>query len=348
MAEVLQDADIVICTVAAVAKVTLAENFHPTIVYVDEASRLTEFKTLIALSLYAPLAFILTGDHKQLRPTVLSAERHRDQPPFLNPFQNQMLLSFFERMIVAGHKHFMLKIQHRCTGNISGWVSKQFYHNQVERAPLTSEKQHLLTTICLFVHQQLRVPRPTNRYAVDLTGSRSEKENGGTSSYNKYKIQHVMNDIRRIRAHPALQHMTIGILSFYKAQITRFRAECFKLPGITIVDGNEHLSHTTAKTVDGAQGAEFDIVIISFVRTNRPTFIREPYRMVVALTRAKWLQGIYTSWSLVEDRRNMGKDKYLVSLFNDLRTSYYVATRAAREVICLKCQETGHMARDCT
>lgn len=191
IAQVLQDADIIICTVAAAAKVTLAENFHPTIVYVDEAGRLTELKTLIAFGLYAPLAFILSGDHKQLRPTVLSANRHRDDPPFLNPFQNQMLLSFFERMIIAGHEHFMLKIQHRCSGNIPGWVSKQFYHNQVQRAPLTLEKQDLLETICSFVRKQLGVPRPTNRYAVDLTGSRSEKENGGTSFYNEHEIQHV-------------------------------------------------------------------------------------------------------------------------------------------------------------
>jgi superfamily I DNA and/or RNA helicase len=104
-----------------------------------------------------------------------------------------------------------------------------------------------------------------------------------------------MNDIRRICAYPTLKTMTVGILSFYKAQITRLKAECFKLPGITVVDGNEYLSNVTTKTVDGAQGAEFDIVLLSFVRTTRPAFLAEPYRLVVALTRAKWLLGIYTT-----------------------------------------------------
>jgi hypothetical protein len=42
-----------------------------------------------------------------------------------------------------------------------------------------------------------------------------------------------------------------------------------------------------------------------------------------------------------------GKDRHLVSLFNDLRSNHHGATRAAREMTCLRCQKTGHMARDC-
>jgi hypothetical protein len=152
LAEVLQEADVIVCTVAAAAKVTLVANFDPTVVYLDKAGRLPEFKTLIAFGLYTPVAFVLSGDYKQLRPIVLSANRYRDDPPFLNPFQNQVLLSLFERMIIAGQAHIMLKMQHRCASNIPGWVSKQFYYNQVTRAPLTLEKQNLLDTICSFTH----------------------------------------------------------------------------------------------------------------------------------------------------------------------------------------------------
>jgi hypothetical protein len=167
---------------------------------------------------------------------------------FLNPFQNQVLLSFFERMITAGQEHRMLTIQHRCLGNIPAWTSKQFYHNQVVRAPISPDKKATLTTVRSFVHEQLGVPRPTNRYAVDLLGSRSQQENGGTSSYNEHEIQHVMNDVRRIRAHPALQGMTIGILSFYKAQVTRFKAECYNLAGITVVDGSAFSLNSSSKS----------------------------------------------------------------------------------------------------
>ncbi|KIM96281.1 hypothetical protein OIDMADRAFT_58618 [Oidiodendron maius Zn] len=344
MARTLQEADVIVCTVAAAAKVTLAENFHPTVVYLDEAARVTELKTLIPFGRYTPFAFILSGDHKQLRPTVLSANR---QPEFLNPFQNQVLLSLFERLIAAGQEHMMLKIQHRCMGEIPGWVSKRFYHNQVKRAPLLPAKETILDIIRSFVREQLGVPRPTNRYAVDLSGARSQRENGGTSSYNEHEIQHIMNDLCRIRAHPVLQGMTVGILSFYKAQITRFKTECYNLRGVTVVDGNEHLSTVTAKTVDSAQGAEFDIVSLSLVRTTRPAFLAEPHRLVVSLTRAKWMLGIYTSWSLVQGRYSRGKDRHLVSLFEDLILSRHVATRMFREITCLRCQQKGHVARDC-
>jgi superfamily I DNA and/or RNA helicase len=104
-----------------------------------------------------------------------------------------------------------------------------------------------------------------------------------------------MDDLYRIRTNPDLKHMTIGILSFYKAQITRFKVECFKLLGVTIIDSNEYLSNITTQTVDSTQGVEFDVVLLSFVHTTRLEFLREPYRLLVALTRAKWILGIYTS-----------------------------------------------------
>jgi hypothetical protein len=59
-------------------------------------------------------------------------------------------------------------------------------------------------------------------------------------------VTHIINDIGRIRADPHLKDMTIGILSFYKAQVTRLKAACYDLPGITVLDGNEHVSAITA------------------------------------------------------------------------------------------------------
>jgi hypothetical protein len=60
------------------------------------------------------------------------------------------------------------------------------------------------------------------------------------------------------------------------------------------VDGNEVIFPIATKTVDSAQGTEYDIVLISFVQTRRPAFLGEPHRLIVALTRARWMLGIYT------------------------------------------------------
>lgn len=117
--ETLKGTDVIITTVAAAAKVNLATTFTPAVVYIDEAARLTEFKTLIPFGSYEPVAFILAGDHKQMRLIVLSADRHRDNPPFVNPFQNQVLLSIFKRLVSTSQEHHMLTVQHRYKGSIS-------------------------------------------------------------------------------------------------------------------------------------------------------------------------------------------------------------------------------------
>jgi hypothetical protein len=191
--------------------------------------------------------------------------------------------------------------------------------------------------------------------------------------------------MRRIRAHPQLKNMTIGIISFYKAQVTRLRAACHRLPDITVIDGNENVSPVTATTVDGAQGTEYDIVLLSLVQTKTSAFLGKPHRLVVALTRARWILGIYTNWSLVDARDICGPrpNKHIRHLFKDLVSRNQVIDRqeppanTSREdlelriptrarcydcydcdtvehtrqncpnIICSRCRENGHTALIC-
>jgi hypothetical protein len=75
LANTLQGADIIVCTVAAAAN--LRNNFNLTVVYIDESARLPKLKNLILLGVYYPRAFILAADHKQIRPTVLSVDHYQ-------------------------------------------------------------------------------------------------------------------------------------------------------------------------------------------------------------------------------------------------------------------------------
>lgn len=348
LAETLQESHVIVCTVAAAAKVNLINNFNPTVVYIDESARLTELKNLIPLGVYDPVAFILAADHKQMRPTVLSADRHRDDPPYINPFQNQVLLSMSERLISAGQEHHMLTVQHRCKGEIPKWVSREFYHGLVIKAPIrhNSQEQELLSEVRTFVREQIGTQRPTNRYAINIVNSWAEKGQGGTSSINLLEVQNIMDDIQRIHATPALANLSICILSFYKAQISKFRAACSKSLNITVLDGNEVISPISTKTVDSAQGTEYDIVLLSLVQTRRPTFVGEPHRLVVALTRARWMLGIYTNWDLVNPEHVRRSDRHLVRLFQDLHTSHHVVDRT-NYITCLNCGQHDHFMRDC-
>jgi hypothetical protein len=140
-----------------------------------------------------------------------------------------------------------------------------------------------------------------------------------------------MDDLRRVRQHPVLKNILVCILSFYKAQIVRLKA----------------LSPITTKTVDSAQATEYDIVFLSFVGTSRPVFVAEPHRLNVALTDARWMLGIYTTWSLAGGEHPHGSGKHLIRLFRDLKVNKPVITRQGMVMRCHNCQLTGHLAKDC-
>ena len=116
MADTLADADAVFCTNNAASKVNLYTNFRPKLLVCDEACRATELSILSAFAFYKPEAWIFAGDPRQMRPTILSAEREKDwyAVKFLNPFYRQGLLPFMHRMATVGHPVQFLAKQHQC------------------------------------------------------------------------------------------------------------------------------------------------------------------------------------------------------------------------------------------
>ena len=65
-------------------------------------------------------------------------------------------------------------------------------------------------------------------------------------------------------------HLSICVLSFYKAQVTQFKEGCFNLLNLTVVDGNESISPLSTKNVDNTQGTEYDIVLLFLVKSGVP------------------------------------------------------------------------------
>jgi hypothetical protein len=346
MAETLADADAIACTLASAAKFNLRENFHPSLVIFDEAARVTELKALIPFASFSPLAFILAADHKQMRAYVSSANRSRDANPYVNPFENQLLLSMFERLILAGFEHSILTIQHRCKGAIPEWPNQTFYYSEVETAPLTPDEQTTLSAMGRFVQRKLGAKRPTNLYAVNIQQSRSSKEIGSTSSFNESEIDEIMKDLDLMIKDPLFQNKNICLASFYKAQVTKLRAHCRQFSNINVMDGDQFVR---AVTVDSSQGMEFDVVMLSFVKTRGIAFLGEPHRLVVALTRAKWILGLYTNWDLVNEvNRHTYANKYIVSLFEHMTANHQVIDRTSSFApVCNNCQEPGHYFKDC-
>jgi superfamily I DNA and/or RNA helicase len=85
---------------------------------------------------------------------------------------------------------------------------------------------------------------------------------------------------------PAQKKLEIGIITFYAAQVTIITQQIGK-SGIGM---NNSLFKLKVVSVDGYQGSEADIIILSFVRSNHRRsvgFLKDFQRLNVALTRAK-------------------------------------------------------------
>jgi senataxin len=80
----------------------------------------------------------------------------------------------------------------------------------------------------------------------------------------------------------------IGVITFYKHQVRVIKDHLVKVFGKAV------LKSIDVNTVDGFQGQEKDIILLSCVRTERLGFITDLRRMNVAFTRAKkslWVIG---------------------------------------------------------
>jgi senataxin len=82
------------------------------------------------------------------------------------------------------------------------------------------------------------------------------------------------------------EKLSIGVVSPYAGQVLMIQEKLQKMSGIFHDDGFK----VNVKSIDGFQGGEQDIVILSTVRTNYRTslqFVSSPQRTNVALTRAR-------------------------------------------------------------
>ena len=259
MAATIKDQDVIVCTLSAAAKDNLALNFTPVVVILDEAARVTELKSLIPLRIFQPLAFIFAGDHIQQPPYCASYGREKNKvSPYLNPFGSQPSMSSFERMIPNGAEHSFL-IQHRCMGDISELVSKTFYQEDVQPAPIQKDNAIHVAQMQALTRSSLGAKVPTNRYVRNLWGSRSQKEAGGTSQINLVKVSAIMDDLKKMVASEIFIGKSIAVMGCYKGQMAVLKPLFSKLNlQINIID-------LSALTVAVSHVTEYNVVLLSLI-----------------------------------------------------------------------------------
>lgn len=254
--DLIKKADIICATnTAAGGEVLYGKNFD--LLVMDEATQATEPSCLIPL-VKAKRA-VLIGDEKQLPPTVLSEKAA----------QEGLSLSLFERMLDLHGPHMkkMLTVQYRMHEKIMGFSAKLFYEQKI-RADASVARETL--------HLPGFSEEPIQFWDLRAPSSGEKIAHGATSFYNEEEAHYVSYLVGEMLRSGILPNQ-IGIITPYKAQSKRIE----KYLSDFCVETN---------TVDGYQGREKDIIILSLVRSNPQEvigFLKDERRLNVSVTRAK-------------------------------------------------------------
>jgi superfamily I DNA and/or RNA helicase len=233
------------------------------LVVIDEASQATEPVCWIPVPRAGRLVF--AGDHCQLPPTVASPTAARQG----------LATSLMERLVseLGSSISRLLNIQYRMHSAIMGFSSQEFYGSSLVAHSLNAG--HLLADLPGIVACPLTT---TPLEFVDTAGANydEELEPDGESRFNPAEAELVG---RRVTAllEAGLDASDIGVIAPYAAQVRLLR-EQLPQKGLEV------------DTVDGFQGREKEVVVISLVRSNAKGeigFLADTRRMNVAMTRAR-------------------------------------------------------------
>lgn len=239
----------------------ILDGFIFDVVVVDEATQATIPSVLIPLS--KAKKFVLAGDHKQLPPTVLSEKAKK------------LSITLFERLIEKyPHKSEILNIQYRMNKRLMEFPNREFYNGKLISA--SSNSNITLKDFGIVGKDKIT---DSDNVLVFVDTMRKEnkfesKKKDSTSYFNKLEAE-IVRDLVDSFLNLGVKNKWIGVITPYDDQVDLIRS--FEL-------------NIEVNTVDGFQGREKEIIIISFVRSNEKGelgFLTDLRRLNVSLTRAK-------------------------------------------------------------
>ena len=240
--------------------------------FIDEAAQALEAACWIPLRRVSRV--VLAGDHCQLPPTVKS----------IAALKAGLGKTLMER-IVEMHPETvtLLKIQYRMNDDIMRFSSNYFYDGQVESAPEVKYRSILDMDVPMTWIDTSQFDLPLTSFKEEFVGESFGRINKAEAELTLLTLQNYFEKIGKQRLLD--ERIDVGIISPYRAQVQYLRRllmkrEYFK-PFRRLISVN---------TVDGFQGQERDIIVISLVRSNdegQIGFLRDLRRMNVAITRAR-------------------------------------------------------------
>nr|KYP36814.1 Helicase sen1 [Cajanus cajan] len=242
---------------------------------IDEAAQLKDCESITPMLFPGISHAILVGDECQLPSMV------RSNVCYGAGYGR----SLFQRLSLLGHPKYLLNMQYRMHPQISSFPNLHFYFNKIQDAPNVKRNDY----------RKPYLPGPMfGPYSfINITRGKEKFDDAGRSYKNMAEVAVVATILKKMHKVWLIskEKLSIGIVSPYAGQVTAIKEELEQT-----YDGHYGF-HVNVKSIDGFQGGEQDVIILTTVRTNNRTsleFISSPQRTNVALTRARhclWILG---------------------------------------------------------
>lgn len=302
------------------AGIRVMEGQKFTTLFIDEAAQALEAACWIAIRRASRV--ILAGDHCQLPPTVKS----------IAALRGGLGKTLMERIVENKPEVVtLLKVQYRMNEEIMRFSSDWFYGGQVEAAPqikyrgildydnpmvwidTSNDTMTAASGSTASEGNQTSVPSGKGKedsFHEQFVGSSFGRINKGEAELTLKTLKDYFTKIGRQRVLD--ERIDVGIISPYRAQVQYLRSlikkrEFFK----------PYRSLVSVNTVDGFQGQERDVILISLVRSNEEGqigFLRDLRRMNVAITRARM------KLIILGNARTMTRHPFYKKLWDSLST----------------------------
>ncbi|MBL8815744.1 MAG: AAA family ATPase [Planctomyces sp.] len=280
--DVLRDAR-VICATTTFDDSVLDEQIFDVVV-IDEACQSVEPGCWVPLRRAGRI--ILAGDHLQLPPTILSDAAAKEG----------LAISLMERLVqlYSDLVTRQLTVQYRMHEDIMRFSSDRFYGGSLIADETV--RHHLLSQLPGVKHEWTD-DAPVSFFDTSGTGWVEEQEPDGESRRNvgeAHLILHLADGYCAAGVKPS----DIAVIAPYAAQVRWLR-------------DHARWNQLEIDTVDGFQGREKEVVLISLVRSNLTGeigFLSDARRMNVAMTRAR------RKLIIIGDSSTLASDPFFASL----------------------------------
>lgn len=300
-------------------------------VILEEAARSNPLDLLIPM-VKAEDRIIMVGDQNQL-PHLLEtdiAERslalieNVDEKKEKRKLYEQSLFGIIYDNVLKGKKTrcITLNEQFRMHPSIGDFISNTYYKDPITgKGKLKPGSDTLYET--KLHHLALPWAKDKTMIFCDVSGDKPESK--GQSKSRQAEAEKIMSLLGELRKDPEFKNLSVGIITFYSKQVTTLFEEAAKPEnGYAIKDKDGYSIHPAYRTMDGDkeklrigsvdsfQGKEFDIVILSTVRSNSQSredgnekkvfgFLTLKNRLNVAFSRAQKLVIVVGDSGMYED-----------------------------------------------